>query len=310
MRFLDLFSGIGGFALGLERAGMNVAAFCEIDPFCRAVLSKHWPNVPVFSDIRGLTKQILWNSGVISNELPIELICGGFPCQPFSYAGKRRGKADDRYLWPEMLRIIREIRPAWVLGENVAGIVNMVLDDILSNLENQGYETAAFIIPACAVNAPHKRDRVWIVAYSAGMECQSRAKKQEALRRMSADGEKCDNVDRSSEAQSGKDVAYSADERLERGIYKARQIARPNKNEGETESRLGGVLNGISSWLDDYKWPALFGFDQYEWEPPRLAEEKIPYRKQRLMALGNAVVPQVVEVIGRVILMAEGCTAL
>lgn len=158
MKVLDLFSGIGGFSLGLERAGMETIAFCEIEPFCQKVLKKHWPDVPIFNDIRTLT----------AHDLPTkpELICGGYPCQPFSVAGKQRGAEDNRHLWPEMYRLIKEIRPAWIIAENVFGHVAMGLDTVLSDLEGEGYTARTLIIPACALNAPHRRDRVWIIGYS------------------------------------------------------------------------------------------------------------------------------------------------
>ena len=130
MRVLDLFSGIGGFSLGLERAGMETVAFCEIEEFPRKVLAKHWPGVPIHKDIRDLKGDAIG---------PVDLICGGYPCQPFSTAGKRRGKEDDRHLWPEYLRLIREIRPTWVIGENVAGHISMGLDQVLADLEGEGY---------------------------------------------------------------------------------------------------------------------------------------------------------------------------
>jgi len=151
----SLFSGIGGFDLGLERSGMEITWQVEIDPFCNKVLAKHWPNVKRYGDIKNVT-----------NLEPVDLICGGFPCQPYSCAGKRKGKDDDRALWPEMLRVVSEVKPRWIIGENVAGFIDMGLDDCISDLENQGYEVQAFIIPACAVNAPHRRDRVWICAHS------------------------------------------------------------------------------------------------------------------------------------------------
>jgi len=160
MTHLDLFSGIGGFAL----AGRNtwgpdhkVVAFCEIDKYCQRVLKKHWPDVPIFSDIRELDGKAYTDD---------DLLTGGFPCQPFSVAGQQRGKDDDRYLWPEMLRIISEARPRWIIGENVPGIVGLGLDTVLSDLESQGYEAQTFVIPACAKDAPHRRDRVWVTAHS------------------------------------------------------------------------------------------------------------------------------------------------
>jgi DNA (cytosine-5)-methyltransferase 1 len=153
----SLFSGIGGFDLGLERAGFEIAWQSEIDPYCLKVLEKHWPRVKRYGDIREMRGDDLE---------PVDLICGGFPCQPFSCAGKRGGQTDDRYLWPEMLRIITEVRPRWVIGENVPGIINLALDQVLSDLEDAGYACQSFIIPACGVGALHRRDRVWIVGYS------------------------------------------------------------------------------------------------------------------------------------------------
>lgn len=158
MRVLDLFSGIGGFSLGLERAGMQTVAFCERDEYCRAVLAKHWPGVPCFDDIHNIDADGLGRLG------RIDLVCGGFPCQPFSVAGRQKGKDDDRHLWPEMHRVIALARPTWVIGENVAGLIAMALDDVLADLESIGYTTRTFVIPAAAVGAPHRRDRLWIIA--------------------------------------------------------------------------------------------------------------------------------------------------
>jgi len=184
---IDLFSGIGGFALAAGWAGFRTVAFCEIDPYCQAVLKarfgaitdaggsglemgqrarthkagKTFPHEPtserpsLFADIREFDG---------TRYRGATLLTGGFPCQPFSVAGKRKGKDDPRALWPEMLRVISEARPAWVIGENVAGIVNMELEQVCSDLEGEGYEVQPVVIPACALNAPHRRDRVWIIA--------------------------------------------------------------------------------------------------------------------------------------------------
>jgi DNA (cytosine-5)-methyltransferase 1 len=159
MRVLDLFSGIGGFSLGLERAGMTTVAFCEQDKFCQQVLAKHWPDVPCYPDIKELT------GDQIEREIgPIDVVCGGYPCQPFSVAGERRGEEDDRHLWPEMYRIVASVRPTWVIAENVAGHITMGLDEVLSDLEAEGYAVWPLVIPAVAVDARHRRDRLWIVA--------------------------------------------------------------------------------------------------------------------------------------------------
>jgi len=244
MNVLDLFSGIGGFSLGLERAGMRTVAFVEIDPFCQKILKKHWPNVPIYGDIREVNGyEIQRKHG------PIDIITGGFPCQPFSVAGKRRGKEDDRYLWPEMLRIIQEIHPPWVLGENVAGIVSMVLDEVLSDLESEGYETQSFIIPACAINAPHRRDRVWIIAHSKCLGWKERPRQGIQSQEQVSEGQNLGDID------------------SKRIIWEESWI--------EVATRLCRMDDGVSSEMD---------------------------RTQRLRVLGNAVVPQIVEVIGRVIM--------
>jgi len=156
MRLLDLFSGIGGFSYAAETliGGYETVAFCEMDEFCQKVLKKHWPQVPIFDDVRTLDASRLGR---------IDIVTGGYPCQPFSQAGRRQGEQDERHLWPEMLRIIKSCQPRYVLAENVAGHVTMGLDQVLTDLEDQGYTTRPIIVPACAKNAPHRRDRVWII---------------------------------------------------------------------------------------------------------------------------------------------------
>jgi DNA (cytosine-5)-methyltransferase 1 len=160
MRHLDLFSGIGGFALAADWVwpGQVEHIFCEIEPFCQKVLKKHWPEAVIHNDIKTLDGKQYAGT--------VDIITGGFPCQPFSVAGNRKGNDDDRFLWPAMLRVIDECRPAWIIGENVAGIIDMALKQIVSDLGNIGYQCQPILIPACAIDAPHRRDRVWFCAHS------------------------------------------------------------------------------------------------------------------------------------------------
>ena len=234
MNVLDLFSGIGGFSLGLERAGMKTIAFCEIEEFPRKVLRKHWPNVPIFEDVRELHGSDITD--------PVDLICGGYPCQPFSCAGKRHGHADDRHLWPEMFRLIREIWPNWIIAENVAGHVTLGLDQVLSDLENENYTWWTVIIPACGVGANQQRNRVWIIA----------------------------NINT---------------ERLS-------QLVGPEEKQAGTR----------------FNWRSLSSYWE-KWNPNNSficrGIDGIPGRVDRIKALGNAVVPQIPEIIGRAIMEVE-----
>jgi len=165
LKILDLFSGLGGFSLGLERTGRyKTVAFCEIDKYCTLLLQKHWKGIKVYNDVKKITKEGFEADGIESPDI----ITGGFPCQPFSVAGKQKGTSDDRHLWPEMFRIIKAFKPRFVIGENVPGIVNIqdgvVFETVCTDLESQGYEVQPFNIPAAAVGAPHQRKRIWIIA--------------------------------------------------------------------------------------------------------------------------------------------------
>jgi DNA (cytosine-5)-methyltransferase 1 len=203
VKHLDLFSGIGGAALAVEAVWEDVEhTFCEIDPFCQAVLKKHFPKSKIYGDIKGFSKeQFIADTrsekshglSKLSRKESVEIgnvyiLTGGFPCQPFSQAGRRKGTEDDRHLWPEMLRIIRDFRPTWVVGENVAGLLSIsggvVFEQVCADLEEEGYQVQPFVIPAVAVNAPHRRDRVWIVAnYSSGRCYQPSKRKNKQQRR-------------------------------------------------------------------------------------------------------------------------------
>ena len=173
MKHGSLFSGIGGFDLAAEWMGWQNIFHCEIGEFPRKILKHHFPKSICYEDIK--------KTDFTKHRGEIDIISGGFPCQPYSNAGKRRGKEDDRHLWPEMLRVIREVQPRFVVGENVAGLLSwnngMVFHEIITDLENEGYETQAFLIPACATNAPHRRDRIWFVAHSKSNGRHERGKK-------------------------------------------------------------------------------------------------------------------------------------
>ena len=163
MNHVDLFSGIGGFSLGLERTGgFKTVAFCEIEEYPRKVLQKHWPDVKQYEDIRKLNYERLKADGIDS----IDIITGGYPCQPFSVAGKQKGVEDKRHLWPEYFRLIKECRPTWVIGENVSGHIKLGLDSVIEDLESENYSVRPFSISASSVGANHQRERIWIVAYS------------------------------------------------------------------------------------------------------------------------------------------------
>jgi DNA (cytosine-5)-methyltransferase 1 len=164
MKVISLFAGIEGFGLAAHKVGWEVVASVEWEQFPQLVIKKNFPNTEIHGDIKQFDGRKYRGT--------IDIICGGFPCQPYSLAGKRKGKNDDRHLWPEMLRVIREVQPTWVIGENVPGLINwsegVVFEEVQSDLEAEGYEVQSFILPAAGVGAPHRRDRVWIVAYSEG----------------------------------------------------------------------------------------------------------------------------------------------
>ena len=160
-KHLDLFSGIGGFSLGLEATGaFETVAFCDYDQYCQKVLRKHWPWVTIYDDVKELNSERLSANG----HTEVDIITGGYPCQPFSIAGRQKGEQDPRHVWPEMFRLVKELRPTWVIGENVSGHIKLGLDTVLENLESEGYATRAFSISASSIGSNHQRERVWIIA--------------------------------------------------------------------------------------------------------------------------------------------------
>jgi len=246
-KLLDLFSGIGGFSLGLERSGaFETVAFCEIEPFPRKVLAKHWPRVPCYHDIRTLTAARLAADGIA-----VDAICGGFPCQDISTAGQGRGLDGARSgLWFEYARLIGELRPKYVIVENVAALLSNGIGRVLGDLSEVGYDAEWEVISASNIGAPHNRDRVWIVAYPAGER-----RPEVALQNIARNG-------------SFADARWS--------------------------SINAGPLVGACSWED---WEDQSGV--------RLIIDGVPTGAHRCKSLGNAVVPQIPELIGRAIAAAE-----
>lgn len=312
---LSLFSGIGGLDLAAEWAGIQTIGQCEWADYPTKVLEKHWPNVPRWKDIRTLTKESFYER---AGRRTVDIISGGFPCQPFSVAGKQRGKEDDRYLWPEMVRVIKELRPTWVVGENVAGIVRMALPEILSELEACGYRTRTFLIPACAVGARHVRYRVAIVGYAESKYKRglSVGEKTEKPGFGSSSKDVADTNGKRELQQAGyqqnigngigfccEDIQYSdnagwpeqhfSKEPDKQGFSGGRRNERgwSDRSEGEraVESALGGVASRIPGRLDrDF---LINHYWDIEPDIPRISSGA-EYRVDRLKCLGNAVVPQ------------------
>lgn len=296
MTHASLFSGIGGFDLAAEWVGWTNLFNCEIDGFCRKILKYHFPNAIQYGDIKN-TDFRKWRGSV-------NVLSGGFPCQPFSVAGNRKGTADDRYLWPEMLRAIREILPCWVVGENVRGFVSwsegLVFETVCSDLEAAGYRVQAFIVPACSVGAPHRRDRVWIVAYHNDTGNQEVRKEGNILYPYQHAADPCGHrfwkrenesksIGRSRESSfsgNGCENGALADTKSpglqERTIrQKKRQFAgsdSPDVRERDfsnfpSQPPVCSGDDGVSSRLDSISFPA--------------------WRRQSVKAYGNAIVPQV-----------------
>lgn len=348
MKHIDLFSGIGGFSLAASWAGFETILFCDNNKFCQELLKRRFNgevitdtakfrphnekdkqelegtkgnkldtkqprSIPIYGDIRDLDGTKFRGA---------TLLTGGFPCQPFSQAGKRKGKEDDRYLWDEMFRVIREAEPKWVLAENVYGLLTidngMVFNKVLSDLESIGYEVQPLIIPACAVNAPHRRDRVWIIAYSrqqCGEQGRSKGMETDQTKRTARtiNNQRCgEDVADSQSGQSRKQTEPEGREDISGGDKETFTDSEHNGLEGWQFNKRAGLLgqqnrnrsNEGTGWdknwieaatefclLDDGLPAELDGF--------KLSKSK--HREERLKALGNAIVPQVAYKIIKVI---------
>jgi len=326
MNVLDLFSGIGGFSLGLERAGMKTVAVCEVDKKCQKVLQKHWPDVPIFNDVSTLTGEQI--------DTPVDVICGGFPCQDISLAGKGAGLAGKRSgLWSEFHRLIEEIKPKYAVIENVSALRGRGLDQVLREISEIGYDAEWHCITASSIGAPHRRDRIWIVAYprdnkrrdsitgSLGRdgerELEERVRTPEATKTTGSSEtsetlsnsnsagwrESNQEMERgsskqsdSSSVQSSQDVSNTNVTRLERWLSDG--IA---SSQGWEESSDGCTTERSVRWRRGRNG---------EWtSEPRVGRvaDGFPGRVDRLKQLGNAVVPQIPELIGRAIIKREQC---
>ncbi len=267
MKHGSLFSGIGGFDLAAQWMGWENVFHCEWDRKCQALLKKRFPNSIGFGDIKETDFKNYANS--------IDIISGGFPCQPFSNAGKRKGTEDDRHLWPEMLRAIREIQPSWVVGENVYGLVNwskgLVFEMVQTDLENEGYEVWPVILPACAVNAPHRRDRIWFIAYRNGSE---------QIHRQRADREQTEKIWREKESNVLNESFSNRTTTITERIGQSRSW----RAEGQMCTTESG--NWETSWTNpNGGWPTQ--------SPVCGGNDGVSNRMDRLKQLGNAIVPQV-----------------
>jgi len=287
VRHLDLFSGIGGFALAARWVGgIETIGFCEIDPWAQKVLNKNFPGIECHNDVKTLDPK---------NYGRIDLITGGYPCQPFSVAGQQRGSEDDRHLWPEVFRIIKEARPRMVLCENVAGHVNLGLDEVLSDLASEGYAAEPIIIPACAVDAKHRRDRVWIMGY-AEHDGPPSAEVGGISNQTSDDDKEGQNKACQSTGASGRkhdaDVANSKRGARETQLPRQEpEILREKNQRRQTDGLSAHDVSTGREWATE---PEL----------GRVADG-IPDRAHRLKGLGNAIVPQVAAEILRVMMEVD-----
>jgi DNA (cytosine-5)-methyltransferase 1 len=334
LKLLDLFSGIGGFSLGLESTGyFQTIAFVEKDKFCRQVLQKNFNNIPIEEDIRN----------VRGSNYAADVITGGFPCQPFSVAGKRKGTADDRYLWDETIRVVAECKPRWFIGENVEGLINinngMVLRQVQTDLEEQGFQVQCIVIPASGIGAWHQRKRIWIVAYSDSNRHSNKIRGSSTKEeRISQEHRQDHNTTRKSSRASSvwetnnQYVPNSSGKRSSsQSIGVNRELA--EESSGEKKTRNKSTLCTSSSCSDVPNTDTGFGIRENQeiqtggnafnsicksgkrnwWQtqsefcgvPNGISYELDKDRSSRIKALGNSIVPQIARQIGLSIMKGE-----
>ena len=326
LKLLDLFSGIGGFSLGLESTGgFETIAFVEKDEFCQKVLKKHWPNITIEGDIRN----------VKGEKYEADVITGGFPCQPFSVAGKRKGTNDDRYLWDETIRVVRECKPRWFIGENVEGLINinngLVLRQVQTDLEKEGFEVQCLVIPASGIGAWHQRKRVWIIAYSEhnGLH---RSQRNETKPSCNEQKDRLSFRDDNNVPNTNSGFSIGKNKEIQTG---RNTINSSSENVSNSNSRLRGGRGTELKSGDDREWRfystqeeqtkqhircktigcnAVLGKAKETWwqtqsricgVPNGVSYELDKGRINRIKALGNSIVPQIARQLGIAILEAE-----
>ena len=324
LKLLDLFSGIGGFSLGLESTGyFKTIAFVEKDKFCHEVLKKNFPNIPIESEVRN----------VKGNKYKADIITGGFPCQPFSVAGKRKGTDDDRYLWDETIRIIQECKPRWFIGENVEGIINiqngMVLRQVCNDLEEEGFKVQCLVIPASGIGAWHQRKRVWILAYSKhnGSHRQERDETIESSNQSKEwlfvrDDQDVSNSDSFGYGRWGSKGCTNGEwsflPREQKGGEMGSEAERCNDITSNTSSE-GSQRHGVSTNMEtkqrseEFTTETSVAEQQTWWEAQSdicrnvngISYELDKDRKNRIKALGNSIVPLIARQLGLAIMQAE-----
>jgi len=319
LRHVDLCSGIGGFALGFQWAELSKPVlFCDIEPWSRKVLRKHWPDVPIAEDVKELAND---PDGLVPD---CSIITAGYPCQPFSVAGDRRGQEDDRHIWPEIFTIIKAKRPTWAVFENVYGHLSMGLDEVLSDLEGSEYAVRPFVVPACAVDAPHRRDRVWIIARNVG-NTQHNGSPSSTLQRSTEEASD-NNTEGQSKTWQSKGASQSGDCGSMEASTRSSNVA--NADNPRQSASQGNGKDNRNKQRNNIRWSGKNVADtnyprqqkQRRGKPTR-TEHKAPEcgswwlpeppvgrvahgvsrRVDRLRGLGNAIVPQIAQRIGETI---------
>ena len=270
---LDLFAGAGGSLLAGAMLGWAAVAAVEIDPFCRAILAHRWPNLELHDDVRTFPAE---------RYVGIDIVTAGFPCQPFSLAGKRRGADDERNLWPDTARVLRLVRPGIAFLENTPGLVaSGYLETVLGDLASLGFDAEWTVLSAQDVGAPHLRERVWILAYTNGTP----VRKQPELKSGGS------HASIAQHARSRRDVGDAMRDRLQGQAHREAECL-PLAASPPSQPRLGRDSDELAAWLDSpTRWPARRGAPQEAWEPPRAVTGKDAQRNRRLKALGNGWVP-------------------